>query len=170
MDVSEKRSTEIREEIIEENLPGDGDYIAPVERHEHVRVVRGPNGDEYSERVIEDVGAERASILSRVAQLVWLATGLLELMIALRIFLKLIAANPSNPFAQLVYGITELFVWPFLGLTVTPSTSTGMVLEISSFIALLVYPVAAWAFIKLMYLIFTPSGSRSVTVYQRDRR
>ena len=64
--------------------------------------------------------------------------GILEGLIALRILLKLIAANPNSPFAAMLYRFTDIFLFPFAGLTATPSAG-GMVLEISSFIALAVY-------------------------------
>lgn len=157
--------TEIREEVIQENQTV-GDLNRAVERHERVQVVRDADG-EYREHVVEDIGKERRLILDKVAQLIYLIIGLLELGLGLRILLKLIAANPASPFAQLVYGITDLLVWPFQGLTVTPTASNGMILEISTFFAMVVYAVAAWGVTKLLYLIFTPASSRSVSVYRR---
>src|SRR5574341_1471841 len=59
------------------------------------------------ERVIEDVGASRRQAVSRAIQVVWLLFGILEAAIGLRVFLKLIAANPNNLFAQLVYRSEE---------------------------------------------------------------
>jgi hypothetical protein len=90
-----------------------------------------------------------------------------EALIGLRIILKLIAANPGTPFARFVYDLTDLFLWPFFGLTVTPATESGIILELSSFIAMIVYAVAAWVFVKILYLIFTPSSTRTVSVYDR---
>ena len=89
----------------------------------------------------------------KASQLVWLLFGILESMIALRILFKLIAANPSSPIAALLYRITDLFLFPFAGLTVTPSAG-GMVLELSSFLAMLVYALIAWAIDRLIWVIF----------------
>jgi len=47
--------------------------------------------------------------LRRLTLLIQLAFGILNGLIALRFFLKLIAANPANPFAQLIYS----FMGPF---------------------------------------------------------
>lgn len=162
--MTKDRSVEVQEEIVRESAPELG---APVERHERVEVIRD-GVDERRERVVEDVGAERRTQLGKAAQFIWLLAGLLEGLIGLRFLLKLIAANPAAPFAQLVYGITDLFLWPFQGLTATPAAN-GMVLEISSLIAMLVYAVLAWMVVKLLYLIFLPSKSRSVSVYRRDQ-
>ena len=85
---------------------------------------------------------ERRILTFKVTQLVWLFLCILEALIALRIGLKLIGANPDSLFAVLVYGFTSLFLFPFTGLTGTP-TAGHMVLEISSMIAMVVYALIA---------------------------
>jgi len=123
---------------------------------------------EQRKKVIEDIGARRRQSVNRVIQAIWLLFGILEAAIGLRVFLKLIAANSSNLFAQLVYSFTELFLWPFAGLTISPSAG-GFTLEIPSVIAMIVYAVAAWVLASLVWIIFARSGSRSVMVYERRR-
>ena len=156
--------TEVREEIVRTNAPG----VLPVEQHERVQVVYQADG-EHRERVVEDIGTENRLILEKVVQFIYLITGLLELALGLRVLLKLIAANPASPFAQLVYMVTDLFVWPFQGLTITPTAGNGMTLELSTFFAMLIYAVAAWGMAKILYLLFSPTSSRSVSVYHRGR-
>ena len=159
-------STEIHEENIVREVPATNDPLGTVERREEVHVIRDDAG-EYRQHVTADLGAERRLNLARGVQLIWLATGLLEALIGLRIILKLIAANPNTPFARFLYNLTDLFLWPFFGLTITPAAQNGTVLEISSFIAMVVYGIAAWALVKILYLIFTPSSSRTVSVYDQ---
>jgi hypothetical protein len=89
----------------------------------------------------------------KAMQLIWLGLGILEVLIGLRIIFKLIAANSGNPLASLLYGFTNLFLFPFAGLLPTP-TSGGMVLEISSLIAMVVYALLAWAAATLVEVIF----------------
>jgi hypothetical protein len=96
---------------------------------------------------------ERRIFTFKATQLVWLVFGVLEAMIALRIGLKLIGANPASPIAVFIYGFTGLFLFPFAGLTPTPAAG-GMVLEISSVIAMLVYALFAWGLERLIWLIF----------------
>jgi hypothetical protein len=96
---------------------------------------------------------ERRIFTFKATQLVWLFLGILEALFALRFVLKLIAANPSNSFAVLVYGFTNLFLFPFAGLTATPSAG-GMVLEISTLIGMLVYGLIGWAVERLIWVIF----------------
>ena len=159
-------TTVIEEKVVEQATPATPDSGKAVERREQVRVVRDAAG-EHREQIIENVGTERRIQLAKTAQFIWLATGLVEAMIGLRIILKLIAANPNTPFAQFTYNFTDLFLWPFAGLTITPTAANGIVLELSSFIALVVYAVATWALVKVLYLAFTPSASRTVSVYDQ---
>ena len=83
-------------------------------------------------------------------------------MIALRVVFKLIAVNAANPFATLLYKVTDLFVAPFASLTGAPAAG-GMVLEISSIIAMIVYFLIAWALERIVYVLFyRPRGPVSV--------
>ena len=74
-------------------------------------------------------------------------------MIALRIGLMLIGANPNSPIVALIYGFTYLFLFPFEGMTVTPSAG-GMVLELSSLFAMAIYALIAWAVERTVWVIF----------------
>lgn len=69
--------------------------------------------------------------------------------------LKLIAANPEAGFAQLMYGITDVFLVPFAFLTTNPAAG-GSVLEMTTVIAMLVYAFSAWAVVRILYVIFEP--------------
>jgi hypothetical protein len=89
----------------------------------------------------------------KATELVWLLFGILETLIALRILLKLIAANPASPIAAMIYAITDLFLFPFAGLTPTPAAG-GMVLEISSLFAMLIYGLVAWALERVIWVLF----------------
>jgi hypothetical protein len=123
---------------------------------------------ERRKKVIEDVGASHRQSVNKVVQFVWLLFGILEAAIGLRVFLKLIAANPNNLFAQLVYSFTDLFLWPFAGLTISPSAG-GFTLEIPSVIAMIVYAVMGWVLASLIWIIFARSGTHSVMVTERRR-
>jgi uncharacterized protein YggT (Ycf19 family) len=102
----------------------------------------------------------------KLTQLVWLFFGILETLIALRILLKLIAANPASPIAALIYGFTDLFLFPFSGLTATPSAG-GMVLELSSLFAMVIYGLVAWAIERTIWVIFYRPRGPMVEVTRR---
>jgi YggT family protein len=103
-------------------------------------------------------GQEQRVATFKATQLIWLLLGLLEAMIGLRVVFKLIAVNATNPFASLLYKVTDLFVAPFATLTGAPAAG-GMVLEISSIIAMIVYLLIGWALERIVYvLLYRPRG------------
>jgi len=109
-----------------------------------------------------EAGQEQRVTTFRVTQILWLLLGLLEAAIALRVIFKLIAVNAANPFAVLLYNVTNLFVAPFASLTGAPAVG-GMVFEFSSIIAMVVYFLLAWAVERIVYVIFyRPRGPVSV--------
>ena len=89
----------------------------------------------------------------KASQLIWLLFGALEVLIAFRIGLKVIGANPDSPIVAMIYGITSLFLIPFVGLIESPTVGS-MVLEISSLFAIAVYALIAVALERLVWLIF----------------
>lgn len=107
-------------------------------------------------------GREQRVATFKATQIIWLLLGLLEAVIALRVVFKLIGVNAANPFAALLYKVTDLLVAPFASLTGAPA-SGGMVLEISSLIAMLIYFLIAWALERIVYVLFyRPRGPVSV--------
>ena len=89
----------------------------------------------------------------KITQLIWLFLGILEALIALRIGLKLIGANPESPIVALIYGLTFLFLFPFEGMVATPSAGS-IVLELSSLFAMLIYALIAWAVERIVWVLF----------------
>ena len=89
----------------------------------------------------------------KATQLIWLLFGILEVLIALRIFLLLIGANPNSPIVALIYAFTYLFLFPFMGVVGSP-TAGNMVLELSSMFAMVVYGLIAFALERTVWLIF----------------
>jgi YggT family protein len=138
-----------------------------ADRVEKVRVQQ-QGSSEYVEHVVDDAAAAQRSFTYQITALLWLLFGALEGLLGLRLILKLLASNPSNPFAQLVYGLSDLFVWPFIGLTVTPSAA-GIVVEIHTIIAMVVYAILAWLVISLVRILLYRRTERFVRVERRDR-
>jgi len=96
---------------------------------------------------------ERRIFSFKITQLIWLFFGVLEVMIALRIGLLLIGANPNSPIVVFIYGLTYLFLFPFTGLIGSPSTG-NMVFELSSVFAMVIYALLAWIIERIVWLIF----------------
>lgn len=97
--------------------------------------------------------SERRLKLQKATQIIWLITGMLEALIAMRVLLKLIAANPEAEFARFIYNITAVFLVPFENLTASPSAN-GAVLEIPSLFAMLVYALLAWGIVRIIWVVF----------------
>jgi hypothetical protein len=111
-------------------------------------------------------GQEQRIFTFKLTELVWLGLGILETLIALRIGLKLIAANPDSPIVALIYGFTYLFLFPFEGMTATPTADNGMMLEISSMFAMVIYGLIGWAIERIIWVIFYRPRTNSVAVTQ----
>ena len=97
-------------------------------------------------------GLTRRFLSFKATQIILLSFSVLEILIVLRIILKLIGANPDNPTVALIYGFTALFLIPFVGLIKSPTTN-GMILETSSIFAIVIYALTAVAFEKLIWVI-----------------
>jgi hypothetical protein len=110
-----------------------------------------------------DPEREQRIFTFKATQVIWLLFGILEALIALRIGLKLIGANPDSPIVALIYGFTYLFLFPFAGLIGSP-TAGSMVLELSSMFAMVIYGLIAWAIERTVWLIFyRPNGPAVAT-------
>ena len=93
------------------------------------------------------------STLRRITGLIELGTLIVNSMIGLRFLLKLMAANPGNAFAQIVYFFTSPFLFIFVGLTRTPSFE-GIQIEFYDLIAIMVYFVLSWVVVRLIWILF----------------
>src|SRR5688572_15603215 len=111
--------------------------------------LRTATGRTYASRVF----VMREETLRRISGLIQLAFGVLNSFIGLRFLLKLMAANPENPFANLVYAITSPFLWLFVGLRGSPAIG-GIEIEFFSLIAIAVYSLIAWVIIQLLWILF----------------
>lgn len=89
---------------------------------------------------------------------------IVESMIALRILLKLFAANTSAPFVQWVYQMTQSLIYPFLGIFPSPVLEGGFIIEFSSLFALVVYGVIAYLISELIQELVYRSSSRTVII------
>ncbi|MBI5960265.1 MAG: YggT family protein [Chloroflexi bacterium] len=116
-------------------------------------------------RVTRDIGAERRVVVSKVVALIWLAFGVLDVLLLFRLALKLINANPNNAFADFIYDLTALFVKPFVGIVESP-TSDGMILEIPVLAAIIVYSLVAWVLARLVWVIFYRPDSRVISTFE----
>jgi uncharacterized membrane protein len=137
----------------------------PMERRQGSSDLEAMHARARAEEEAEIASRERQMVKEqrlftfKFTELIWFVFGVLEGLIGLRVLLKMMAANPSNAFATFIYGITEIFVLPFKGLTAEPSAE-GFVLEIPAIIAMLVYLLVAWAIARAVWvLLYRPRNT-----------
>jgi len=143
----------------------DRDQIAQREKV----VVHQTGGHVHEERVVQNVNLEYREAIYKVTQFIWLLFGGLEALIGIRVILMLIGANPATPFTTLVYQLSELFLWPFRNIVANPAFQNN-VLEITSLIAMIVYPLIGWAIVRLIWVLFYRTPTSQVTSYHRERQ
>lgn len=95
---------------------------------------------------------EKKKTIFRFHQIIWYILVVIEVLIVLRVVLKIIGANPLSGFVSLIYGITDFLVLPFQG--IIPVSATGIsIIEWSSRIAAIVYILIAWGLVYLLQLV-----------------
>lgn len=138
-----------------------------VDRREETSVTNLP-GYVATEQIVQDVAAERRMGLFQVNRILWSLLVFLEILLAFRFVLRMIAANPNSGFAMFLYGITGLFVAPFNGLIATP-TSGGSALEVTTLIAMAVYALIFWGIAYIIRIIADRPSARSFSRTTREQ-
>jgi uncharacterized protein YggT (Ycf19 family) len=88
----------------------------------------------------------------RTVRIIYLVFGVIEALIAIRVILKLLAANPLAGFTSLIYNVTQPFVALFQGVF-PDAQSKGSILEVSSLLAILVYALLAFGLARLVRIM-----------------
>ncbi len=114
-----------------------------VDRREET-VITQLHGYTATKQIVRDVAAERRLKWYEFYRIMWSMLALLEILLAIRVVLRLIGANPSSGFAILMYGFTGVIIAPFVGLVATPVFDGGSTLEISTLIGMAVYALIFW--------------------------
>lgn len=107
--------------------------------------------------------------LYRGTQVVWYLLGLIEVLLAFRLVLKLLGANAGAGFTDFVYTVTSPLTAPFLSVF-RVSKVEGSVFEWTTILAMFVYWVIAWGLITLFVMgrsVSTPEAA--VKLDQQDK-
>ncbi len=105
--------------------------------------------------------------LYRGTQIVWYILGLVEVLLAFRLVLKLLGANTGAGFTDFIYMVTAPLVAPFVAVFQT-SRAQGSVFEWTTILALFVYYVVAWGIIKLLMMGKTVSTPEAAAKLDRQ--
>ena len=138
-----------------------------VDRREETVTTQQP-GYVATEQVVRDIAAERRKGLFQIYRILWSILAFLEILLAFRFVLRMIAANADSGFAVLIYGITGVFVGPFNGVISTP-TSGGSSLEVTTLIAMAVYALIFWGIGYVIRMITDRPRARSFTRTTREQ-
>ena len=107
--------------------------------------------------------------LYRGTQVVWYILGVLEVILAFRFVLKLLAANPSAGFSRFIYTVSYIFAAPFLNVF-DASKVEGSVFEWTTLLAMFVYLLIAWGIVKLFFMSKTVSTTEAAAKLDEDNK
>jgi len=101
------------------------------------------------ERPVSNQADHRMNVAERV---VWLITGVIMGLLALRFLLRLLGANAGSGFADFIYTVSYPFAAPFFGLFSYDVDLTTGRFEFETLIAILVYALLGWLIARVTTL------------------
>lgn len=107
--------------------------------------------------------------LYRGTQIVWYILGLLEIILAFRFVLKLLAANSAAGFSSFIYTVSYPFATPFLNVFRATKVE-GSVFEWTTLLAMLVYLLIAWGIVKLFFMSKTVSTPEAAAKLDQEEK
>lgn len=110
-------------------------------------------------QVVETTRYNSNEKYSKITKIVYYLLGFLETLLAFRLVLKLLGANPESAFVSIIYAVTGVLLAPFIGIfrmAVTQGIETKAVLEPANIIGMMVYALVAYGIVKLIKINATP--------------
>lgn len=98
-----------------------------------------------------DAAPASAVRVFNVRRILYTALSILEVFLAIRLLLRLLAANPDAVFSRLIYALTFPFIAPFSDVF-PDSQARGSVLELSTILAMIMYPLFCWIIVRVIRL------------------
>ena len=142
----------------------DQEMIVRNERQDVVTADGTVVGQDIGTAAVVDRVEARRSTADWISGLISLVIGIIAILIAIRVVLKLLAANTESSFTQFIYNVTGPLVRPFLNIFGTPTGDNGSVFEVSSILAIAIYLLIGWLVMKLVQLVLDrPTSGVSVT-------
>jgi hypothetical protein len=133
----------------------------PVTRMEPVVPIRGTTRVEVSpgstpvDRPMAPLGSsgdaarqQRYSV-GKIIDYCWYLLGLLEIILAVRFFFALTAANSAAGFVKFIFGLSGPFEWPFNNIFPVPHDGNN-VFDTNIIVAMVVYVGVAWGITRLL--------------------
>ena len=119
-------------------------------------VVRSPDDVESAETAHEEAHAFAYLIAKANDYLGWILL-VLEVTLGLRFLLRLIGADPHNPFAIFLYGLTDALLFIFHGIVPDPTfgATQNHAFEWSTLIGMLVYGLIFTATRRFLHIVIS---------------
>lgn len=103
--------------------------------------------------IINPPVVNEATKSQKIEYVVFFLFGVLEVLLAFRLILKLAGASLASGFVRLIYDLTGIFILPFNGIFskgYAQGVETTSVLEPATIVAIVVYIILAWGIVKLI--------------------
>lgn len=113
---------------------------------------------DHRSQVHTEVRAPMEVIVSRVIMYVF---GVIEVFIGIRFVLMLLGANAEAGFVKMVYGVSGVFMAPFIAIFSTQKVE-GAIFEWSALVAIAVYALVAWGLVALIRAVSPRSQAQTV--------
>lgn len=128
------------------------------------------NQVERHKSVFVDENLRRANIRSRIKTITYYVLAVLEIILVLRLFFRILGASEASGFVMFLYNLSHIFVAPFNGIF-NDQTLGRSVFETSTLIAMIVYALLAWGIVSLGRLVYAPMNpaSQSTSSVRRNR-
>ena len=84
--------------------------------------------------------------------------GFFEILLGIRLVLRLLSANPAAPIVDLLYVLTGVIIAPFQNIFSNVSVRGGGVFDIVTLTAMICYPIIVYLFIELVHIITKDRG------------
>jgi len=95
---------------------------------------------------------ETKKAIFRSYQVIWYILGVVEVLLAFRVLLKLLGANEFSGFTRFIYAASQPFSSPFEGIFGFSGVE-GMIFEWSTLIAMAVYAIVAYGIVALFQMV-----------------
>lgn len=122
--------------------------VSPTRVVKTTRQVTPPLQTEHPQKVFQ-----KKKAIFRTHQIIWYILGIVEFLLAFRMTLKALGANPFSGFTNLVYALSDPLALPFRGIFGITTTPQGNYFEWSTLVAAFVYSLLAYGLAELMQLV-----------------
>jgi len=99
--------------------------------------------------------AKRSNIFTWIVNSIFWLAGMVEILLGIRFFLRLLGANRENSFSQLINNLSTPFIAPFSTLFISPTSETGhYIFDVNIVIAIVTYALLSYLAVSLVRFIF----------------